>query len=1240
MNALRPDNETTRLDALRRCEILDTLPEQIYDDITRLAAQICGTPMAYFSLIDSDRQWIKSQTGVSLSEMPRDLSFCAHTILQDTLLEVSDTHLDTRFTDNPLVTGEMGLRFYAGAPLIASGGEALGAICVIDQTPRTLTAEQKDALCSLSRLVLSQLDLRQSNTQRTQLSARQIQMVTQEEYLRRDRKTAEDRYREIYENAVEGMFQVSLDGRLLQCNPAFARLLGCASPAEAAASITDFGQQIYTSPSQQAELLDRLSVSGTVSGVEMQMQRLGGASFWASVSVRELRGAEGQLLGVEGNATNITERRQAEDALARLASENEHLLAAIPSILVGVDAEGVVTAWSAAAARAFGISRGEAAGCPLTDCGLNWNWDIIHEAMGECQVKEGLVRLPEILYQRPGEEPCWLGLSLNSLPGGRGFLLLGADITARKAAEEALHAGRAAVGRSNSLLRAQQEASIDAILVVDECRRIVSYNKRFCEIWDIPEEMVREGKDELALGRALTQMEDADAFLQRVGYLYDHVQESSREEVQLKDGRFLDRYSAPVISDGGKNLGRIWYFRDITIQKNAEEALRERERQLRTVADSVPGLIARLDADLRYLFCNRTYLDFLKLAPESIIGRTTADVLGRESYEATLPYLQQALCGQAVTYEADICLPTVGIRHLNVTYVPEFGPSGGVTSIVVSAFDITERKRFEADLAEARDAALAAARLKSEFLANMSHEIRTPMNGILGMIDLLLTTPLDGEQQEYARLVKQSADSLLTVINDILDFSKIEAGKLTIDVHDFSLPSVLEDATAMLAPRAADKGQRLLCVLPPVAADGAGRLRGDAGRLCQVIINLLGNAIKFTGNDGDITVGAVLLSESDTHACWRLFVRDTGIGIAPERQEAIFESFTQADGSTTRRYGGTGLGLTIARQIATLMGGRIGVKSRPGAGSEFWVEISWDKQTALPAAPLARPVMPAVSGFGTLHLLLAEDNAVNQKVACRLLQKSGVQPDNITVVDNGSDAVDALLARHYDLVLMDIQMPRMDGIEAVALIRRREQMAGPNARRLPVIALTAHAMAGDRERYLAAGMDDYLTKPLRAAELIAALGRWIPPTGTELGTELGADTGEEQSATPANQERDGRHALDRHCLEQLCDGDIEFERDLLTEFLRTLPDMVTRCRLMQEMGDGVGLEHWAHTLKSGCATVGATALADFCQQLELHGRDNQPAQAASRMEPFAAEAACVRACLETRLGELNTQLHA
>jgi PAS domain S-box-containing protein len=556
-----------------------------------------------------------------------------------------------------------------------------------------------------------------------------------------------------------------------------------------------------------------------------------------------------------------------------------------------------------------------------------------------------------------------------------------------------------------------------------------------------------------------------------------------------KDGSeyWVNATIVPLLGSDGRPAQYIAIRTDITQGKAIEAQLEDQLRFVEVLLEATPTALYLKDRSGRFMRVNRAFEDLLGVDRSQWVGRNSAELSGDDALMIDLERDQQLFeTGVTQTFEASfIHRPTGETRQGLFRKAPITNAAGEVTGLVANIVDITERTEMELALRRATRHAQAANSAKSEFLANMSHEIRTPMNGVIGMTDLALETDLDEVQREYLEVVKTSAQSLMVILNDILDFSKIEAGRLDIESVVFNLPGLMTDTLKALRPRATQKGLSLTLELGAALPQ---RVRADPGRLRQILTNLCDNAIKFT------TSGQVVIRLDGAPAeegAWTLHmsVQDSGIGIDPEKQQRIFEAFSQADSSTTRRFGGTGLGLTICSRLATLMGGRIWLDSQPGQGSTFHVAIQAQVVAGSDrsAASFELGAEASRAPMRSLQVLLAEDNPVNQLVAITMLKKWG---HAVVTAENGQQALDLFFQHPWDLVLMDIQMPVMGGLEATQLIRSRE----PAGTHTPIIAMTANAMASDRLICLEAGMDEHLAKPFTAATLKDVLERFGNPT--------------------------------------------------------------------------------------------------------------------------------------------------
>lgn len=726
-------------------------------------------------------------------------------------------------------------------------------------------------------------------------------------------------------------------------------------------------------------------------------------------------------------------------------------------------------------------------------------------------------------------------------------------------------------GRTRAIL----DYAADGIVSLDGDGTLISFNRAAARLFGYTADEVVGSHIRLLIPQP-DGMSDRD-------YLDHHLQMGSgvpigsgREvEGRRKNGSNFPLHLSMGEVHGGSRRTYTANLSDLTERKQSEAQLRQTTSELRAIFQAFPDSYLRIDTD-------GNILDYqngrnLSPAPPSVtLQRTLAEVFPVQIAEMLREAVHWVVHTGAPT-SAEYAMEVDGARrHFESRLVPLHD-----RQILMIVRDITKRKQSEDELRRAKEAAEAASRAKGEFLANMSHEVRTPMNGILGMTQLALDTDLNAEQRDYLRTVWSSAQSLLTIINDILDFSKIEAGKLALESIDFDVREVLGETVKTLALRAHEKslnlGHRVSPNVPTM-------LVGDPGRLRQVLMNLVGNAIKFTER-GDISINVEIEGNEDKDVTLHFAVRDTGIGIPASKRETIFKPFEQADSSMTRKYGGTGLGLTISRRLTELMGGALWFESEVGRGSTFHFTVqlrrSSQVSTHVPAPTLALCAPNPRSR--PLRVLLAEDNAINRQLGVRLLEKLG---HDVTVAKSGVEAVALWQSRPFDVVLMDVQMPEMDGFEATAAIRERE--AGAN-RRIPIIAVTAHAMKGDRERCLDAGMDDYVTKPIQMPELLRALDDIVPHESVD--------------AT----------SLDRDALLNRVSHDVELLRELAGLFKEDAPRLLTEIREAIGNGDANRIERAAHSLKGTAGNFGAYQTAAAAGRIEVFGKNGDVRSAAAAL---------------------------
>lgn len=656
---------------------------------------------------------------------------------------------------------------------------------------------------------------------------------------------------------------------------------------------------------------------------------------------------------------------------------------------------------------------------------------------------------------------------------------------------------------------------------------------------------------------------------------------------------------------------------DLTARQMTEQTLAEQQQLMNSILSTTHEGFWFIDLDKRTTDVNPAMCKILDRPREEIIGRSIMDFVDDANAQIFRDQITRRSTGDTTSYEISLSRPDgTSVVCLN-NATPLLTTDGKRFGSVGIWTDITEIKMAQRSLEHEKERAEAANIAKSEFLALASHELRTPMNGVLGMAELLKATDLTDEQQERIEMISRSGEALLGLLNEILDISKIEAGKLEIETREFGLRAMIDGVASLMGSRAKQSGLSYESV---IAADVPDILIGDQTRIRQVLINIVGNAVKFTAS-GSIEIRAYQKPLDDKLLELHFEISDTGSGIELDAQQRIFDKFTQADSSTTRRYGGTGLGLAISKELVELMGGEIGVSSSPGVGSRFWftINVGIGKGRGLkPCAPEQFRV-PADNRRRPLRILVAEDNKINQAIARETLTNAGHQVD---LVENGFTALAAVQNTAYDLILMDVHMPEMDGLTATRKIR---ELPGPQSE-IPVIALTADAMVGDRERFINAGMNEYISKPFDTAELFSTIERLVDAAGAADSQTIGPVVN-----IPATSQHDQAaqhsHVLDPDIVAPLRTNKPALWNKLVGLYLESTPKSLAALSgaIADDRSNDARMA--AHTMKSSSANMGALRFAELCSAMEIAAEGPEIAPCLAILADIESEYEAVSAAL-------------
>ncbi|MGX5817150.1 PAS domain S-box protein [Chitinophaga lutea] len=1088
-----PGNEQDRLKALYSYQILDTFREEEYDNLTKLASTICGVPISLVTLLDAKRQWIKSSYGMDVTETPIEEAICKTTILEHKLLEVEDTRLDDRFADLPAVTGPDNIRFYAGYPLVDQDGFAIGAICVLDRKPHRLTERQRESLHLLADIVVSLIQDRRKNKELSH-------------------------FEQLFSLSNDLICVAGQDGYFKRVNPAFERVLGWTAEELTTRPYTDFVHPDDVDDSM-AEM-DRFRQGGRHKVNFYRRYRTKDGDYRLLQWVANQSEAGDYIFAI---ARDVTEESENERLLMESQTKLSLFFEHSQGLMCTHDLEGRFLSVNTTGASLLGYEVPELeGGMGLYDIIPPSHVPAFYTYLDEIRTK-GRASGQMTTIAKDGSRRIWFYNNvLETSSQDEPYVIANAiDITERYQLERALEQTKEMLEQTNQVARVGGwviDTSRDKVFWTEMTKALhgvsSDYEPTLSQALNFFKKGTSYNEVARAVNRAMREGTSWDLEVQIVDTAGQEKWVRTLGHAEFEDGVCKRLYGA---------------FQDIDLRKKSELEIVNSRKLLNDVLQSASevSIIATDPNGIITVF---------NTGAERMLGYSAAEMIGKQT--PLLIHDKEEVKKRRDELSAETGLPLeagdtftynplkFGSEQREWTFVKKDGTRCAVSLVTTPirdirndivgflgiATDISKRKKVEEALVAAKTQAEQMSNAKSEFLANMSHEIRTPLNGIIGFSDLVLKTKLDELQQQYLSIVNQSARVLLSIINDILDLSKIEAGKLELNNERMDLFELGSEAVNIVIYQAQQKGLGVKLTI----TDTLPRFfMADSLRLKQVLVNLLGNAVKFT-DKGEVELKITPVTDcGDDCITVRFEVRDTGIGIHPDKQSRIFEAFAQEDAATAKRYGGTGIGLTISNKILALMGSKLELNSRPGKGSTFYFYVS------LPVDHTQAGAMPSMEsvyadekalnlGQVQAEVLVVEDNAVNMMLTQVLLRKLMPQ-SRVVEASSGTDAVEACRRHLPDIVFMDIQIPGLNGYEATAAIRAIE-----DGRHTPIIALTAGSISGELERCLEAGMDDYLSKPIMEDSLAAILAKWLeagnanPTDGhfdsSVLKTFLGSDT--------------------------------------------------------------------------------------------------------------------------------------